>query len=212
MAEIFSSEEEAMAAAKAALSGLEEPLEAVPAVPDVNAPAAPPAVVPPAAAPVEEPAELQSVAEPIEPPVEESIPAAPMPEQASLDAAGFMDVLNIARAPETKPNPNVNNVDPVDPQTNTLRVQLPEGATIVPPEMTESAVSLMAQAFPSMNQVGMLLDINDRLAYAMSVMGNKQLRGDIKAQIADQVMRDGKITMEALPHDWYEARNMILPR
>ena len=99
---------------------------------------------------------------------------------------------------------------PFSPEMNTLPVTLPPGTTPIHPGDYPTAVQLLANSFPSMSQTGIVLDPSERSAYAISVMSNQNLRSDLKAQLIDQVMRDGKIVPEALGKDWYEARNLNL--
>lgn len=97
-----------------------------------------------------------------------------------------------------------------NPASNTLPAKLPPGATPIHPADMPLAVQALAMGYGSMNEVGMLLDPADRVAYSLSVMNNRALRSDLKAQLIDQVMRDGKIVPEALGREWYEARNINL--
>lgn len=107
---------------------------------------------------------------------------------------------------ETRPP----QVDKTSPEYNTLPLNMPEGLTQIAQPDYPLAVQALAGSFRSMNQLGMILDPMERSAYAVSVMSNDQLRSDVKAQLIDQVMRDGKIVPEALSKDWYEARNLVL--
>lgn len=100
--------------------------------------------------------------------------------------------------------------DVYSPEANTLPPKLPPGTTSIHPDDYPFAVQALAASFGSMNQVGMLIDPADRTGYAISVMNNRELRADIKAQLIDQAMRDGRIVPEALGKDWYAARNLNL--
>lgn len=102
------------------------------------------------------------------------------------------------------------DLDKKSPEYNTLPLNMPEGLTQIQQNDYPLAVQALAGSFRSMNQMGMILDPMERSAYAVSVMSNDSLRSDVKAQLIDQAMRDGKIVPEALSKDWYEARNIIL--
>lgn len=97
-----------------------------------------------------------------------------------------------------------------DPRVNTLPKKMPPGLTEIHPEDGFPVTQALAQSFPSMNELGMLLDPNDRVAYSVSVMGNESLDSQIKAQIIEEAMRRGKIAPEALASDWYLARGINL--
>lgn len=93
---------------------------------------------------------------------------------------------------------------------NTLRDKLPPGATQIDPRQMPEIVSALAQSFPSMGPTGILLDPNDRTAYALSVLGNPDLKSDLKARLIDEAMKTGKLVPEALSKDWFDARGITI--
>lgn len=135
-------------------------------------------------------------------------PGQPSPLDGGLNVDGFMHAM------QTSLQPNEihrgHELSPQASQANTLPVNMPEGTTAIHPDDMMPAVQALANNFTSMNEVGILLDPQDRVMYGISVMSNDKLRSDIKAQLIDQAMRDGKIVPQALSRDWYEARNLIL--
>lgn len=101
-------------------------------------------------------------------------------------------------------------VESYGPENNTLAMNLPPGLEDINPADMELATKLLADNFLSMSETGILLDPQDRVVYATSVMENTSVRSDVRAQLVDQAMRDGKILPQALPKSWYEARGLIL--
>lgn len=100
------------------------------------------------------------------------------------------------------------SIVPQQETTNTIPAKVPPGFTEIPEPMKEGALYLMSSAFPSMATSGMIINPQERISYAVSVMSNTKLRSDIRAQIIDETMRTGTAIPEALPEVWYRAQGM----
>lgn len=96
------------------------------------------------------------------------------------------------------------------PRGNTLAAKLPAGLEEFHPADMEAVTQTLSASFMSMSSTGILLDPMERVMYATSVMENTTVRADIRAQLIDQAMRDGKVLPQALPKSWYEARGLLL--
>lgn len=144
-------------------------------------------------------------------------------EQAPMEQARSVlnpaDIAVVAKSLTARPKDSFDNTlegptDPIrsmsDDRMNTLPVQLPKGATYIDRQDMPNVLNAMIGAFPSMNEMGMVLDPIERTSYAISVMSNTSLRSDLKAQIIETAMQNGKIVPEALGKDWYEARGIAL--
>jgi len=87
-------------------------------------------------------------------------------------------------------------------------VVTPPGFTHLEPVDVRNASQIASQEYMSITPTGILTDVQDRLSYVMAVMENYGIPSDKKAQLVDQAMRDGKILLQALPKQWYEARGL----
>ena len=149
-------------------------------------------------------------------PQEASMDAAPMmpgPQGPSLNPSDLASAVlgNAVPQPElTQVLDRKTIVESYGPQGNTLAQQLPEGIEPIHPADMESVTDVLSKSFMAMSSTGILLDPMERVMYATSVMENTAMRADIRAQLIDQAMRDGKILPEALPKSWFEARGLLL--
>lgn len=78
-------------------------------------------------------------------------------------------------------------------------------------ELMPMAVDVLSASFTSLNESGVVLSHQDRLAYASAVMKeNDALPSGRKAQFLNSFMKNGKIVPELLPPDWYLSRGAML--
>lgn len=167
-----------------------------------------------------DPAGVQAPAPQIDPSITQPVAAQPVQQQqiqpqvapaaepqAQGIGQGFSQAMLARAAFSEEPN---EQVAPIHNIPNTLVPQLPEGLTPIGEQDFPNAVQIAAGAFPSMSETGILVDPQDRMMYSMAVMSNKEMRSDLKAKHVDQVMRDGRFALEALPNAWYAARNLNL--
>lgn len=134
-------------------------------------------------------------------------PKAAPPQAVDVEAPNsLMAGLPGMQAP-TPPSPLQSSLSD---RYNTVPQRMAEGLNKISELDWPHVGQLLANEYMSMSETGIVLDPMDRVNYARSVMANDSLRSDIKAQLVDQAMRDGKIMPEALPKVWYEARGLKL--
>ena len=99
----------------------------------------------------------------------------------------------------------------IDRVVNTLPPKKPDGITNIPLEVKPVAIQAMAIAYPSMNNMGILQSMDDRMSYSRAVMANEGLRSDIRAKMIQENLQSGRVIPEALSNDWYLAQGVQLP-
>jgi hypothetical protein len=118
---------------------------------------------------------------------------------------------NAVQQPQAAPEVDRKTIiDSYGSRGNTLAQKLPAGVEAIHPADLEGVTQALSSSFMSMSSTGIILDPMERAMYATSVMENTGMRADVRAQLIDQAMRDGKILPEALPRSWYEARGLSL--
>lgn len=137
----------------------------------------------------------------------------PLMEEPTVDPTQFA---NLLLAKSTIPE-EAEEGTPTDPKVQALR----NAANTIPqtnasglndfnPVDMPQVVGILGEEFASMSPTGVIFDPMERVAFVTSVMANDSLRSDIKAQLVDQMMRDGKAIPQALPKAWFEARGLTL--
>jgi len=130
-----------------------------------------------------------------------------------MDPAGLASAVLGQSIPEPQQAPQLDRktiIDSYSPVNNTLAQKLPVGMEAIHPADMEAVTDVLSKSFFSMSTTGILLDPNERVMYVTSIMENTAIRADVRAQLIDQAMRDGKIVPEALPKAWFEARGLLL--
>lgn len=146
-------------------------------------------------------------------PQEQPLPQPEAPQSPGLNPADLASAVLGNALPQPEAPKQVSRkslVENYGPSNNTLAARLPEGLEELHPADMEAVAQTLGASFPSMSDTGILLDPMERVMYATSVMENTTVRADIRAQLIDQAMRDGKILPQALPKSWYEARGLLL--
>jgi|19_taG_2_1085344.scaffolds.fasta_scaffold00074_46 hypothetical protein len=138
-----------------------------------------------------------------------------LPQQApsGLDPAGLASAVLGQSIPQPQEAPQLDRktiIDSYGPQNNTIAQKLPVGMDPIHPADMEAVTDVLSKSFFSMSTTGILLDPTERVMYVTSIMENTAIRADVRAQLIDQAMRDGKIVPEALPKAWFEARGLLL--
>jgi len=141
-------------------------------------------------------------------PQQSVVPQGPGLNPADLASAVLGNTVPEPQKPATIDRKTI--IDSYAPVNNTLAQKMPEGVTEIHPADMEAVTDVLSKSFFSMSSTGILLDPAERVMYATSVMENSSMRADVRAQLIDQAMRDGKILPEALPKSWYEARGLLL--
>jgi len=153
----------------------------------------------------QDPQQQLAGAQPVEP-----VEAPPAPFQGQSNSLAELVLGSTVPEPQPQGVTRGDLLESYAPVNNTLQQKQPGTLQPLNPVDTEPAVVLLSESYPSMSPTGILLDGADRLSYSTSVMENTKVRADIRAQLVDQVMRDGKVIPEALPSEWYEARGLRL--
>lgn len=152
----------------------------------------------------------QAFQEQVAPPIQQEEPVALPPgiNPNDLASAVLGNAIPQAEAPQQISKKSI--IENYGPANNTLAQQLPAGLEEIHPADMEGVTQALSTSFMSMSSTGIILDPMERVMYATSVMENTAVRADVRAQLIDQAMRDGKVLPQALPKSWYEARGMLL--
>lgn len=139
---------------------------------------------------------------------------APMPMDQTVEQPlqpgffqGAVDEILMKRNPGLQAERSADN-----PQYNTLSLRKAPNFMPMVPEEISAIIPVLQAEFPSMNELGILTDRAERLAFAMPIMENIDLPSTTQAQMVDELMRTGKIIPDALPQEWFEARGIPLQR
>lgn len=144
------------------------------------------------------------------------------PISPAMDFTGLQDIL-LAQAnlpqdqqvlpPGQEPLP-VEQESPLiksfQQRANTLPVKNNSGMRPLNPIDLPQVGEILSLEYLSMTETGIVIDPQERISYVTAVMANDALRSDVKAQLVDQAMRDGKIMPEALPAAFFESRGLLL--
>lgn len=147
-------------------------------------------------------AEGDAFALPNDPEMDLLEPVGPGPAEPGLD------LINIAINDKLTPNPLQTQENSAGaPTFNTLQSKAPEMQPMHP-ALLQAVIPALQAEFPSMNEIGILLDRNDRVSFSMPIMENDKIPSTMQAQIVEEIMRTGKIFPDALPDAWFEARGL----
>lgn len=129
----------------------------------------------------------------------------PEPEPGAIGAADIASLLSGLDSQSPAPPPQTPQVAqrPLPPPP-------PGGLTDILPQDFPVVLDTLGQAFPSLNPLGVVLDFTDRMNYAVAVIDNHDIKSEVRAQMVEQFMSDGKLVPEALPRQWYESVGILL--
>lgn len=136
------------------------------------------------------------------------LPAAVGPEDL---AGAFIESVNSVKSRTESVKKDLPSKDELAKYARLLPKKKPDGVTQIPDQLKPAAIQMLAQGFPSLNELGIARDMNDRMVYARSVLANEELRSDIRAKLIDDALKTGRILPEALSRTWYASQGLQLP-